>query len=801
MQHSNAARRALRLPNGARFYRCALQVNPFAYVNKHSKSTSYKSEEEYNAAIVQGCRENQIEVIAITDHYQVRTSESLRAAAEHAGIHVLPAFEAVTKDGVHFLCLFDQQRDMAFLERILGDCGIHEDTTLSPTGKYDTIELLIESRKWGAICIAAHVASQGGLLLKLTGQTRINAWQCPLLLACSVPASIELAPDPIRPILQNKNAEHRRERAIAIINAQDVTGPEDLAKPASSCWIKMSEISTEALRQAFLDPPSRIRLASDPSPEDHAGFLAIAWQGGFLSDAAIHFNENLNVLIGGRGTGKSTVVESLRCVLGKEPLGEEARKAHEGIVRNVLKNGTKISLLVRSYRPARREYLIERTIPNPPLVRDASGSVLSLSPNDLVPQVEVYGQHEISELSKSREKLTGLLERFVQRDPSLNRRKGEIRRDLERSRTRITELKTEIAGVVERLAALPVFEETLKRFEEAGLEDRLKEQSLLVREEQVLRTSSQRIAALRPPIEAIRKVLPIDRRFLAPTGLAELPAKHLLAEADGTLEKLSVDLEALASQMLAAVDRAGEQLAAISARWQERCASVHASYEKILRELQKSRIDGEEFLQLRRQIEELQPLKEQRATLVADEKEVGNQRRTLLAAWEDIKAEEFRQLEGAAKRVTKELTEKVRVNVSFAGNREPLMRLLREEIGGRLSEALETLGRAETLSLLEFANACREGRDALVQRFRIPASQAERLAQATEQLTMQIEELDLSPTTRVELNVAAEGQAPVWQALEDLSTGQKATAVLLLLLLESDAPLIVDQPEDDLAGC
>ena len=34
--------------------------------------------------------------------------------------------------------------------------------------------------------------------------------------------------------------------------------------------------------------------------------------------------------------------------------------------------------------------------------------------------------------------------------------------------------------------------------------------------------------------------------------------------------------------------------------------------------------------------------------------------------------------------------------------------------------------------------------------------------------------------------------------MEQLSKGQKATAVLLLLLLESDAPLIVDQPEDDL---
>jgi hypothetical protein len=63
---------------------------------------------------------------------------------------------------------------------------------------------------------------------------------------------------------------------------------------------------------------------------------------------------------------------------------------------------------------------------------------------------------------------------------------------------------------------------------------------------------------------------------------------------------------------------------------------------------------------------------------------------------------------------------------------------------------------------------------------------------------MELEELELAPTTQVELNVAAEGQPAHWRRLEDLSTGQKATAVLLLLLLESDAPLVVDQPEDDL---
>ena len=32
---------ALKLPNGARFYRCALQVNPFAYLSRHNKQTVF----------------------------------------------------------------------------------------------------------------------------------------------------------------------------------------------------------------------------------------------------------------------------------------------------------------------------------------------------------------------------------------------------------------------------------------------------------------------------------------------------------------------------------------------------------------------------------------------------------------------------------------------------------------------------------------------------------------------------------------------------------------------------------------
>ena len=791
--------KALELPGGARFYKCALQVNPFEYLQRHQKQTKFVKEEDYNSAIIDECKRNGIEVIAVTDHYRVKSGQKLIKAAQEAGIYAFPGFEAFTKDGVHFLCLFDPKRDMDSLERVVGDCGIHDLNTNSPTGKYDSVELLEASRKWGAICIAAHVASQGGgLLVTLSGQARVNAWKSSNLLACSLPGSSSEAPENIRPIIENKNGDYMRDRPIAIVNAQDVSNPGDLAKPSSSCWIKMSEVSIEGLRQAFLDPISRIRLASDPIPEEHVEFVAITWQGGFLDGAGIHFNENLNVLVGGRGTGKSTMVESLRYVLGLEPLGDEARKIHEGIIRHVLRSGTKISLLLRLHRPSKHDYRIERTIPNPPIIRGEDGQVLNLTASDIVSQVEVYGQHEISELTKSPEKLTRLLERFMERDVMLGRRKAELQRELERSRTRILEITKELMQVEERLASLPALEDALKRFQEAGLEERLKEQSLLVREEQVLKMASKRITPFREILENLRRSLPIDRAFLSQKALDGLPGKEILSKVDTVLEKFHEALESLTKQLQQALEVADLGLASVHSKWEERKKSVQIEYEKILRELQKSKVDGEEFIRLRRQIEDLRPLRERQQMLQRNRKENEDNRRNLLAEWEDLKSEEFRQFERAAKKVNRQLAERVRVRVSFAGNREPLFELLRECVGGRLSEAIDALRDRDTLSLMEFVDACRAGRDTLSQKFRFSPAQAERIVGASPDTCMEIEELDLAPTSMIELNVAGEGQPHQWQLLEDLSTGQKATAVLLLLLLESDAPLVIDQPEDDL---
>ena len=175
------------------------------------------------------------------------------------------------------------------------------------------------------------------------------AWRSPDLLAVQIPRLVDELHPSLQAIVRNENSQYRRSQAagdgfaVAAVNAMDIVQPEDLEDRSATCQIKMSRISIEGLRQAFLDPGSRIKLypaEAEPEPRPYAEMLEIAWEGGFLDGTKMPLNPNLNVLVGGRGAGKSTVIKSIRYVLGLDPIGEDARKVHQGIVRQVLRSGT-----------------------------------------------------------------------------------------------------------------------------------------------------------------------------------------------------------------------------------------------------------------------------------------------------------------------------------------------------------------------------------------------------------------------------------------------------------------------------
>ncbi|MGH3830595.1 MAG: PHP domain-containing protein [Pseudonocardiaceae bacterium] len=114
---------ALAAPEGARWHRVALQVNPYGYRGAPPLSTDFPDEQSYNEAIVHTFRELDIELIAITDHWRVDTTEGLAQAAEAAGVVVLPGFEAVSSAGVHLLVLFERGTSYDEVGAAIGACG------------------------------------------------------------------------------------------------------------------------------------------------------------------------------------------------------------------------------------------------------------------------------------------------------------------------------------------------------------------------------------------------------------------------------------------------------------------------------------------------------------------------------------------------------------------------------------------------------------------------------------------------------------------------------------------------------
>ena len=131
-------------------------------------------------------------------------------------------------------------------------------------------------------------------------------------------------------------------------------------------------------------------------PEAHYSRLEeLTFYGGYLDSIDIELSAHLNTVIGGRGTGKSTLIECLRYVLDVLPRAIAARRQHEDIVKANFVAGSRIELSVVSHAQNGRRYRVSRRYGEPPVVKDDGGQFSTLQPRDLLPRIEIYGQNEI----------------------------------------------------------------------------------------------------------------------------------------------------------------------------------------------------------------------------------------------------------------------------------------------------------------------------------------------------------------------------------------------------------------------
>ncbi|MFW6106859.1 MAG: TrlF family AAA-like ATPase, partial [bacterium] len=788
----------------ARYWKCALQVNPWDYAAKYRGVNHGLDEAAYNQEVLNVCKDEGIEVVGVADHGSVTSIDGLRHVLTEDGITVFPGFEIASSEKAHFVCLFEAGTSVEQLNRYLGALDLLKPQDGVRPSSLSAVQLLDKVEELGGFVYAAHCTEDNGVLRRGLN----HVWQDARLHAAQIPGALEDLKNEedhgYRQILRNKNPDYKRERPIGIINASDVAVPEDLRADQCCCLIRMTDPDFAAFKQAFLDPESRVRLVTDRRETHFSEIERVRMTGGYLDGLDVQLSGHLDTVIGGRGTGKTTLIECIRYALEREPLGDEAGQIHTEVVRHNLGMGGRIEVTLRSHALHGRRFTVARRYGEPPMVRDdETGESSAMTPAELLPQVEMFGQNEIHEVASTATGRSRLVRRLVRGDPDVEPQLEQIRRKLHVNTRKLLEAQGKLAEMEGRMEALPRLEERERQFRELGLRERLAVVPKLEKEKGLARRVEEDQSNVRESLDAFRDALP-DPAYLADTALEGLPHADPLRQAGCRLRELRGALEQMITHSGEAIDTAESKLTALLSELHEGISSEEDAVQQALKQVpdfqgRSGREIGTEYQKLLREIEQVRSLDGERRKHKAVVQAFEKDRQNLLRHQSELSSQRAAAIQRELKKLKRRLAGQVRPSIEPERDREPLKRFLLECNLDKVGKArLAWIDDAEQLTPVALAAAIRDGAEALQAKgWRIPPVVANALAKMPEAKRLELEAMRLPDRIHLELNLHDQGQQG-YRPIEHLSTGQQSTAVLHLLLLDNRDPLIIDQPEDNL---
>lgn len=775
----------------ARWVRAALQVNPYEYVGNPSPSQQFGDEVSYNEALLDACETQGITLIAITDHWRASTGTGLIEAATARGITALPGFEANSSEGIHLLVIFEAETAMEEITRTIGACGLKSDDPHA-LSEMPLAEIIDEAANRGALVVPAHVnVATSGLLHRQSGRPLVRLLQSEQLHVLGITPGTDPAGDQ-EDILANKSPYTRKHPLVAV-HADDVSAPAALASEGASTWFKMCEPSLAGLKHAVRTPETRISR-TDPATSATLILREISWNGGFLDGQTIPLSDDLTSLIGGRGTGKSTVVESLRYVLDIVPIGAEAQKDHLGVVQNVLRTGTTVSLVVDVETPTPMRYTIERTVPHPPRVKDSNGAVTKLKPADVVPSLEIFGQHELAELAQDKTLMAEMVGRIAGRPVAADSR-PIIVRDLAENRSDLAKVERKQQDLEDELADIPRLEEQSHKFADSDLGAKLAAKSRLNADEAALDEIVRRldrVSAQTSELDADTLLASVRAEV---ADLNESPRQALLEAARASLTTVADTVEASVSAIQEAMAAARASIEQTRADWTAAVQGEVRANDEVFRQLIADGYDPDTYMTTTTKLTALTTRAKEREVLAGRRDKLLEKRGSLMASLAENEAAITRELRDAV-RAANEASKAVVVRPVPNPDRSAIKKVIDKHVSGKRQQIREAAD-ADDFSVPAFVAAARSGEDAL-EPYGLTATQRKNIVEAGEPFFRELEEHFVGLAVDVLLNLAPKGQGNDLRRLDELSKGQRATALLLLLLGDASGPLVIDQPEDDL---
>jgi DNA repair ATPase RecN len=774
-----------------------------------------------------------IDCVAVTDHNSGEWTDTLKdelarldtdKPAGYRPLTLFPGVEISVNGGIHIIALFDPSAGGGKIVSLLSKCSFNgqpgktDDCTAKSC--FEVIEFIQQE---GGIPILAHADADSGLFKAQSGVTLKQSLRADGLLAMEL----------IDPSYVLPQAYSELKLRLSSVIGSDSHHPTSAGTRYT--WVKMESPSLEALRLALHDGEDGVRrydmTPSDPNQIGSRFYLrrltvSKGLKIGNGQDLALELSPWLTTLIGGRGSGKSSILDFLRIVLAKtdgmppqvkaefdefskipSARGELGMLRAETSIRlELVKDGRDIAIVWKGDGTRQQEE------------RDANGNWLATGDvGDVAKRfpIRIFSQKQLYEMTKQPDVLLNLIDERWDKRAWLEKRDVNTEQWLQNRRD-VRQTERDITAVAQTRADLEDVKAKIRIFEDSGNKEILKNYQSAQVTKQALDTKGTSLLTAKTAFgEMLGKLAELD---------LEAEVKAVLGDESTTALQAVLSEYELIRSKLASIET---ELASIESKWTTAIASIpwkaelnatETKYEELTAQLQQA--GGADISGYSKLVENRSDLEAKVRKLGEHESALAELKESAAKLLQEINEHE-RFLRTERKRVIANWPqpttgERVRVTLQDMGNRETaeaqLRQLIRKpgeefasdiyrstDLGPATGLLAQLIDQSEVLNRWTKLDAVRTIlRDAT---YADPKHLDRRFGRHLDQLRLNTpEDLDRvaiwTPEDQLKLELVKDDETV--EDIETGSAGQRTAGLLGLVLSLDDSPLVIDQPEDDL---
>lgn len=837
--------------NGARWYKCDLHLHTTA--SRCFLDREVTAQQWVDRAIEQG-----LDCVAVTDHNSANGIEAIQAIAKDTNLTIFPGVEITCDTSkVHLLVLFDPSKTNSDVRDFLIRCDIDEDNFGNQDAKTNKsiIEIADMALKYGAIVIPAHIDEFNGLesignqiLQEFYGREDINAVQIvhkafyeneySNATIGSVVLSLNDYYNNPAPAIDEATAKKwyntvklSKESDLALLTFSDNPHEPKNSKHGLNgigsrfTYIKMDETpSLEGLRQAFLLPSHRIvnDFVDVNSVTDKPEFWikSITITNTTLTGTKpfkIGFNPQLNTIIGGRGSGKSSVLRFIRGVFKRTRNLEnfaDLVKEHNSFYKRNEVRGTEFigvfnDLSTIEVEFVRKDFLyrvkasninssVNQTIKIHKLVEEVWVEIEDEEFLNFL-EFEQYSQKQIFEISKDPNALLDRIDLNVQEISQLKDKREVVKENFLKSCGNIRTHQVSLKSRLKLITDIDDLKKKLETLDKAGIKELMAEKKAFAEEEKLLNDYKEQIQVLVNQLDGLKTEFDIEQPDEA--GFSERnreELKTILSEVKEALSTKATEYKALIISVSQIKTDLETKLT--SSQWKQAYTTAITNYDVKKAELEAEGVENiDQYETISKDIE----AKEEE--LVALDL-IGDEARLELIEKAKYQ-EEFVQL---SKDITDKrkafiddnvTDDKIRVKIKPFRNQTSFELQVRKIIGKDASFEEDFKKLKELCFQGNVEQKIKEVKDVFRKNYFDDDTDivGGHFKNAVKTITdAAMDELELfMPEDEVVVEYKPEN-AVTFKSLSTASAGQRTTAILTFLLSFGTIPLLLDQPEDDL---